>query len=359
MKKIVKKILMGAITGVFLICAFCGCGKNTQNSKKDVTVTFMNGDSELGKVTVKEGELIAKADYEKYESVEGYEFDGWYATPTFLEASKKDLTKDTFTEDLALYGVFKSTNVAEDTRAWYIVGASDLGSLSDSSWAGSGVEETVREQFRLQPTGKNTNEFAITIDLFEGDQFQIIYDWQWTGQKGFGCFTEIDATQMENGGGLGGSDATSNINVIMSGNYTITLTTDPNNSLMDTLVIVRNGDTLGEGVEKEEEPFVFTDKTGVMIKGSWVSDWSDVKALTRNGDTTEFTVTMELAADTELCFMVYEDGNDTGIVLKAMHVVDDASKALLTDNLNNVQVKEAGNYTFTVDPVNMTVVVTK
>ena len=200
MKKIVKKILLGAMMGVLLIGTLCGCNKSTQEEvKKDVTVTFMNGDSELGKVTVKEGEVIAKSDYEKYEIVEGFEFDGWYATPTFLSASKKDLTKDTFSEDVSLYGVFKSTNVEEDTRAWYIVGASELGSLDESAWAGSSVEETVREKFRLQATGNNTNEFSITIDLYEGDQFQIIYDWQWTGQKGFGCFTEIDESQMETG----------------------------------------------------------------------------------------------------------------------------------------------------------------
>ena len=354
-----KKVLIIVLTFAMMLMAFAGCNKEKTTEKEDVIVTFMNGEEELGKITVKAGEVLPKSEYEKFENQEGYVFDGWYATPTFLEVSKKDLTKDVFEENISLYGVFKSTEVSKDERKWYIVGASNLGGLAESAWAGSGVEESVRDKFRLQPTGNKTNEFEITIDLFEGDQFQIIYDWQWTGQKGYGCFTEIDETQMENGGGLGGSDDTSNVNVLISGNYTITLTTDPKNALMDTLVIKRNGDPLSEGVEKEEEPFVFTDKTGVMVKGSWVEDWSDIKELTRVNDSTEFAITMELEADTEICFMVYEDGMDTGIVIKASHVVDENSKALITDNPNNVQVSETGTYKFIVDPQAMTIKITK
>ena len=234
-----------------------------------------------------------------------------------------------------------------------------MGILAESNWAGAAVEESVREKFRLQPTGKAVNEFSITIDLFAGDQLQIIHDWQWDGQRGFGFFTDLDETQMENGGGLGGTDGTSNVNVIMSGNYTFTMTTDPENEALDTIVVVRNGDTKTQGVEKEEEPFVVTDLTSVLIKGSWVSDWSDIRELTRTEGTNQYTITMDLEADTEVCFMVYEDGENTDIVLKEAHVKDDASKALMKDNGNNVQVIEAGSYTFTVDLTDMSIKLTK
>ena len=51
---------------------------------------------------------------------------------------------------------------------------------------------------------------------------------------------------MENGGGLSGSDSTSNVNVLMDGNYTITLTTNPDNMKQTTISVVRNGDVVGE-----------------------------------------------------------------------------------------------------------------
>ena len=95
-----------------------------------------------------------------------------------------------------------------DARAWYLAGTSSEGILQENNWANSSVEEAIREKFRLVETGEVQNEFEITIDLFAGDQFQIVHDWAWDGQKGFGCFTEIDASCMESGGGLGGTDAT-------------------------------------------------------------------------------------------------------------------------------------------------------
>ncbi len=362
MRKMLKKLFTTVIACTFLGAALCGCnseGTTGDKEKETITVTFMNGDTNIGEVSVESGEVIPAAEYQKFEQLENMEFLGWYETPTFIAASKKELNVDVFTKDTILYGSFKSLNAAEDTRAWYIVGASDLGSLADSAWAGSNVEESVRENFRLQLTGNANNEFAITIDLFEGDQFQIIHDWQWDGQHGFGYFSGLDSAQMESGGGLGGSDATSNIKVVMSGNYTITLTTDPDNEAMDIVTVVRNGDTLSAGTEKEEEVFTASELTGVMIKGSWVSDWSEIKELTRTEGTDEFTITMDLEADTEVCFMIYEDGKDTGIVLKESNVSDDASKALLAENGNNVQVLESGSYTFIVDVTAMSVKVVK
>ena len=65
-------------------------------------------------------------------------------------------------------------------------------------------------------------------------------------QKGFGLFTDLDETQFASGGSLGGSEQKANVDVLMDGNYTITLTTNPDNSSLDTVVIVRNGDVTNE-----------------------------------------------------------------------------------------------------------------
>lgn len=181
---------------------FGACG-NT--AKEEITVTFMNGETELGKVTGAKGEVLT--DYEQYEAIEGFEFLGWYEAPSLLETSKQDLTTATFEEDTTLFGSFKSTQVAEDTRVWYIVGTGASKELAASNWAAD-VDDSVKEACQLKATGNAVNEFAITLNLYAGDQFQIIHDWSWDGQKGFGYFTSIDETQMENGGGLGGSDST-------------------------------------------------------------------------------------------------------------------------------------------------------
>lgn len=353
MKKKMKKLLGILLAVTTVIMSVCACG----SAEEMVTVTFMNGDTQLGQVTGNKGEVLT--DYAQYETVDGFEFVGWYETPTFLETSRKDLATVTFDTDTTLYGSFKSTAVAEDSRSWYIVGAGASPELAASGWAGD-VDASVKEACQLKATGNTVNEFAITLNLYAGDQFQIIHDWGWDGQKGFGCFTTIDTTQMENGGGLSGSDATSNVNVVMDGNYTITLTTDPDNALQDTLTVVRNGDATEEAVvvEEPETTYTVSEATGIVVKGSWVSDWSENKELTRLEGTNQFSITMDLDAGIELYFMVYENGEDTGLGMNATAVTDDASKALL-EEAYNIKVAEAGTYTFTVDADTMTITVAK
>ena len=147
----------------------------------------------------------------------------------------------------------------------------------------------------------------------------------------------------------------------MAGNYTITLTTDPDNGLQDTLSIVRNGDVNVAADEQPTEPettYEVTDATGIVVKGSWVADWSENKDLTRVEGTNNFTITMDLAAGTELYFMVFDNGADTGLGLNGSAIIDDASKQLVEDAYN-VKVRDDGQYTFTVNAETMTITVTK
>ena len=351
MKKQLKKVLEVIAICAVMMFVTVGCGKS---EVKNVTITFMNGETTLGTVTAETDQAVSG--YEAYENQAGYEFLGWFETPTFLESSKVDLLTATFAEDQVLYGSFKNTQVAEDTRAWTICGTGKGEALALSNWDNTCEDDLVT----FKATGNATNEFALTLDLYAGDQFQIIHDHAWDDQRGYGWFTEIDSTQFENGGGLGGSDKTSNVNVIMDGNYTITLTTDPDNSLQDTMSVVRNGDPVVAAVEaepQEEVVYVVSDKTQIMVKGSWVSDWSENLELTRTEGSNTFSITMELEAETELYFMVWDDGTDTGLGLNYANVTED-SKALLMEAYN-VQVKDAGSYTFTVDADAMTIAVTQ
>ena len=361
-----KRILAGAMATMLVVSGLTGCGnaaateadaKVAEEEKVSVTVTFMNQDETLGTVTANAGELLDKASYEAFEKVDDAEFNGWFEAPSFLEASKKDLSKDTFDKDTTLYGDFRSTNVAEDTRKWYIAGSSTKGPLKLNNWAGK-LSDEEKAGFELVPTGNAVNEFALTIDLFEGDQFQIIPDWSWDGQKGYGKFTDIDDTQMENAGGLAGTADKANVQVALDGNYTITLTTNPDNQAQDTLSIVRNSDPLAAPSEgDDEEPFAVTEDTKVLVKGSWVADWSELKELDRKSGENVYTITMELAADTELCFSVFEKDEDTGIVLKEENVTSD--KQLLVENGNNIKMLADGTYTFSVNLDDMTVEITK
>lgn len=359
MMKKVKRFLV-LLTCLAMVMGMAACGKPAEDDEVEVAkvkVTFMRGDVTLGTVEAESGKTLDSAFYTSYETADDATFLGWFGTPTYLEASKQDLASATFEEDTTLYGCFQSTQVAEDTRLWYIVGASSKGALAESSWAGS-VDDTVKAKFQLVATGNATNEFSITIDLYAGDQFQIIHDWQWNEQHGFGYLEDYDTEQFANGGGLSGSDNGSNVNVMADGNYTITLTTNPDDAAMDKVVIVRNGDAkAAEEVVVEEPKFEVKENTGVKVKGSWVSDWSELKDLTKVSDGV-FEITMELAAGTEVYFSVFEDDTDTGFGLKAENVADDASKALLKEAYN-VTVAEDGTYTFTVDLNAYTISVTK
>ena len=100
-----------------------------------------------------------------------------------------------------------------------------------------------------------------------------------------------------------------------------------------------------------------TEDTKVLVKGSWVADWSELKELERKDGENVYTITMELDADTELCFSVFEKDEDTGIVLKEENVT--SGKDLLAENGNNIQVPEAASYTFSVNLDDMSVEVTK
>lgn len=330
----------------------------TAEPAKQITITFRKGDEVLGTVTANAGELLDG--YQQFENVEGFIFQGWYKTPTLLEASYRDLTKETFKEDTKLFGSFKSAQVTEDTRSWYIVGEGTSPVLSSSAWAGS-VEDSVKEACRLNSTG-DTNTFSITLDLYAGDKFQVISDWCWDSQHGFGFLTEYDDTQMESGGGLSDDKTKTNIAVNADGSYCITLVTDPEDPQQDIFSIVRVGDAVpaDELDIPEAEPYVVTEATNVVMKGSWVADWSENVFFERTeaDGRTLFTCTYTLAAGTELYFMVWDGDTDTGIGMNSSAVTDEASKALL-EEAYNVKVAEDGDYTFIVDVDALSIVISK
>lgn len=369
MKKLARRL------SVLLILVLClnmfACGKD--DDKEEYTITFMNGETTLGTATVKEGETLDKADYEKYESLDGFTFNGWYGAASFLEESKLDLATATFTKDKNVYGDFRSANAKEDTKKYYIVGQSKekKGDLEGSQWAGASVSDTDKEKFLLTKAD-GANEFSITMDLYEKDMFQIIADWKWDTQIGNGYIVSPDDTLYKAGeGGLNADTKKTNTEILKDGNYTITLTTDPDNEGATEVKIVRNGDAKAAGNTGAEQETtaapassVSSSLTGtdanVRTKGSWKDDWSDIKKLDKVEGTNNWTITMDLKKDTELCFSGYDGDKDTGLIMKEPNVKDDASKKLLTPtDGNNIKVAADGSYTFTVNGDTLDVTITK
>lgn len=159
-----------------------------------------------------------------------------------------------------------------------------------------------------------------------------------------------------------GLDENKNISVKQDGNYTLTLTTDSNTS-NNRLTVTRNGDA---------KPVEVQEVVNYYIKGAGITNWANVfSPATRfvAGADGKHTLTVQLKAGEEFMFM--------GAVTKGDEIkensqyfkitnVDEASIALFTGKTDengklagNIKTKEAGKYTFVLDPESETISATK
>ena len=191
---------------------------------------------------VKEGEKVENWT----PTEEGYTFIGWYATPSLKLPFPFD---DPITQDTSVFSSWKSSVFQKDEREWIIAGQSSYtgAPLNTNNWGK--VQGDARTEFVLNRTAEDKNEFVLTLDLYEGDQFQIADvdvddNYAWTNQRGYGYLdTETAGEYVKNAGNAFTEDLTkANIEMAMEGNYTLTLTTDMSNSTLDEVTIKRNGD---------------------------------------------------------------------------------------------------------------------
>lgn len=356
-----KKILALALT-LCLVCTLilAGCAGG-------ITVTLMDGETQLDTVSVREGEAAVIEDPVK----EGYAFMGWYVTPTLSRAYRGEA----ITEETTLYAGFVEHKA--DNRTFAIVGNGLSELLSASSWG-----NVINDEHYLTYDGSNgKNVYTITLDLLEGDQFQFAIDTSWANQRGAGYLTTVSYDGVEcfdNGGGIGEVSAKkANILVKQSGNYTLTLTTYPaadyydtedayyteegregfNLNPFDTITFVRNGDAEGgSSIEKID----------YYIKGAVITNWEDrydaqYKMTEDNG---VYTLTIDLEAGDEFLFtsiFTIEGAESTGnLYLRYTNIADDASKALVSNtDSQNIVAPEAGTYTFVYDSNSETLTVSK
>lgn len=195
-------------------------------------------------------------------SREGYTFVDWYATADLLHAFDFNSAVD---RDTTVYGFFAADTFTEDTRAFYVLGTSeDSGSiLYDTAWK---IKDAGKQALKKMQKSE-TNEYTITLDLYEGDQFQFAVNNAFQNQRGFGYIVDAGGYLKESKNFLNPNPRVSNIIVTQSGNYTFTLKTHPwsdlydtsnssyteenkenyNFNVQDTIRVVRNGDVSAAG----------------------------------------------------------------------------------------------------------------
>lgn len=355
MKKL-KWIVM-ALVLVLGMAAFAAC-KPDEPETPVFTVTYYDGTTVLKTEEVEKG---GHATYWEPEAKEGMEFSDWYVDAGLNRVF--DFEGESITADRNLYAGYVAVGT-DDTRTWAIVGSGQGDILSSSAWG-----TVITDVHMLEKTG-GENEFTITLDLYEDDQFQFATDTSWMNQRGFGYIPLADRTMtvdgeeltpFSGGGGIGETaDKQSNIIVEYPGNYTFTLTTYPDEDYYDDnvnngQVSISNFDTITyeyNGPAAELSSTV----TEFYIKGQDITQWGDMynpaTQMTRVGST--YTLTVYLKAGDQVMFTSLNVDRETGestVGTTYINVtnLDEESASLFTAAGNNMTVNTSGEYTFTYD----------
>ena len=355
MKKL-KWIAM-ALVLVLGMAAFAAC-KPDEPETPVFTVTYYDGTTVLKTEEVEKG---GHATYWEPEAKEGMEFSDWYVDAGLNRVF--DFEGEAITADRSLYAGYVAVGT-DDTRTWAIVGSGQGDILSSSAWG------TVITDVHMLEKTEGENEFTITLDLYEDDQFQFATDTSWMNQRGFGYIPLADrtltvdgeeVTPFSGGGGIGETaDKQSNIIVEYPGNYTFTLTTYPDEDYYDDnvnngQVSISNFDTITyeyNGPAAELSSTV----TEFYIKGQDITQWGDMynpaTQMTRVGST--YTLTVYLKAGDQVMFTSLNVDRETGestVGTTYINVtnLDEESASLFTAAGNNMTVNTSGEYTFTYD----------
>ena len=339
------------------MAAFAAC-KPDEPETPVFTVTYYDGTTVLKTEEVEEGGYAT--DWEP-EAKEGMEFSDWYVDAGLNRVF--DFEGEAITADRNLYAGYVAVGT-DDTRTWAIVGSGQGDILSSSAWG-----TVITDVHALEKT-EGENEFTITLDLYEDDQFQFATDTSWMNQRGFGYIPLADRTMtvdgeevtpFSGGGGIGETaDKQSNIIVEYPGNYTFTLTTYPDEDYYDDnvnngLVSISNFDTITyeyNGPAAELSSTV----TEFYIKGQDITQWGDMynpaTQMTRVGST--YTLTVYLKAGDQVMFTSLNVDRETGestVGTTYINVtnLDEESASLFTAAGNNMTVNTSGEYTFTYD----------
>ena len=348
-------LVFAVALGAFALAA---CDESEQEEGTSYTVTYYDGTTVLKTEEVEEG---GYATYWEPEDKDGMEFSNWYVDAGLNRVF--DFETEAITADRNLYAGYVTVG-AEDTRTWAIVGYGQGDILSSSAWG------TLITDIHMLEKTEGENEFTITLDLYEDDEFQFATDTSWMNQRGFGYIPLADRTMtvegqevtpFTGGGGIGETaDKQSNIIVEYAGNYTFTLTTYPDEDYYDPdvnegQVSISNFDTItyeynGPAAELADS------YTEYYIKGANITQWGDMynpdTQMTRVGTT--YTLSVYLETDDQVMFTSLVVDRETGestVGTSYINVsnLDAASESLFTAAGNNMVPAANGLYTFTYD----------
>ena len=367
-------LLVGVLAFTLAACDPDDPGNEGQDNK--VTVTFVHGNTTIRAEQVGKGSAATM--FEDYvPEIEGCDFLGWYAAPSMMIPFDFDTV--VFNEDTTIFAKAPNSNQPDDTRTWYLAGAFMSADLLENNYGA-----VLSEAATFKPVAGKKNTFEITVDLYEGDQFQLITGNTvgWLSQRGYGHIEDAtvgDVTYFTSDGGLGNPGTRRmNAKVQVDGNYTLTLKTYPandtydtenpeyteekhevfNNSIFDYITWERNGDPVGEvGVDETEYDF--------YIKGEHITDWGAPKddQYKMTEDNGVYTLTIALEANDNFMFYSYdpvEEANGT-LFIKAENIdrENSAEEILGSPESGNLTVSAAGTYTFTWTRSTGVLVVTK
>lgn len=337
MKK--AKWISVVLATVFSVAVFAAC--QPEDETAEYVVTYYDGAAVLKTETVAEGEKAVAWTPEK----EGYNFDGWWATPNFTHEFSFDTA---ITADTSVFSKWTSSAVVEDTRTFYICGQGSSGVLGGSSVLEEGAEMKKTE-------GKN--EYTLTVDLYAGDWFQFVTNTSWDYQRGWGYMTTGTADGVEYFASNGSIDGTKpakmeDIVCKKDGNYTFTLTTHPADDLgkpselsaSDTITFVYNGEVQGtiEAV------------THYWIKGEKITAWHDMYNDGTELKETEtkgvYSMSIYLKEGDQFMFastFVTGTESEVGNLYIKADTLEEESKAYVDGTTGNMTAKASGTYTFT------------
>lgn len=373
MKKM-QKALVAALCLAIGTCALTACGGDDKpaggGNDGKITVTFYDatGTNKPSEMTVLKTEKIDKggtvSSYTPTKG-DGYEFVNWFATPS--KSHKFDFSEE-INENISIYGGF--SKYVADTRDFYVLGAGTSNVLIDG-WEfvkDDELWEAKKDNHKFTKTAGDKNEYTMTLDLRENDQFVIAATKEYHFKHGAGYLTGHtleNGTEVFAGQGSVYDDTAWGANILVkySGNYTIKLTTHPNEDWFDengnnyteetkevyarnpydTIEWVRNGDC-------QHELNVVTD---FYIKGNKITDWKDMynnnTKMTNNDGV--YTLSVYLQKDDEFMFSSTNTVGETvgaGSEYLRSTNLDEASKAYLGETAGkNMTAKESGKYTFT------------
>lgn len=318
------------------------------------TVTFYDGESVIKTVKVEKGEKVTSWTPTK----EGFTFVKWYGEPTLTHVF------DFNTPIVANTSVFAGfqAEMVPDTREFAVVGSGTSPLLVSSNWG-----KVINDEHKMTKA-EGANEYTITLDLNEGDQFQFAINTSWENQRGFGYLEKTtldDGTTVFSGTGTIGENSAkrNNIKVELSGNYTFTLTTHPaddtyetnhpsyteaskenfNVNPYDKITWVRNGDV----------SIVSTVITTYYIKGSGITGWADIYTpatkMIKEDDVHSLVVYLKQNEEFLFTSLVSVDGViTTGTEYLRASNLDEASKEYIDQTASfNMIAKASGTYTFT------------